>query len=421
MTNGIEERRVYAMILAAGSGRRMGSERPKQFRSLAGKPVLAHTLDAFESAPCVDCVAVVAKAEEVDRCQEEVVDRFGFEKVFSVVAGGKERQDSVSEGLKAVKDDAEMIVIHDGARPLIRPAQIEAVTAAGLQHGAAVLAVPVSSTIKSVESGCVKETLDRSRLWSVQTPQAFRAGVIRKAHDEAKRDDVRGTDDAALVERVGQPVRVIEGRRDNLKLTTHEDFEIAEQILRHRAGASAMRIGQGYDVHRLEAGRPLVLGGVGVPHDRGLAGYSDADVLCHAVADAILGALSLGDIGRHFPDTDPKYAGISSLKLLEQVAAMVKTAGSEIVNVDATVMAQRPKLSPHVPEMKARIASALGIGSARVSVKATTTEGLGFVGTEEGMAAQAVALLGAGEWGDRDPSAKTERVDHPSLSVNPTL
>ena len=180
MTNGIEERRVYAMILAAGSGRRMGSERPKQFRSLAGKPVLAHTLDAFESAPCVDCVAVVAKAEEVDRCQEEVVDRFGFEKVFSVVAGGKERQDSVSEGLKAVKDDAEMIVIHDGARPLIRPAQIEAVTAAGLQHGAAVLAVPVSSTIKSVESGCVKETLDRSRLWSVQTPQAFRAGGDKK-------------------------------------------------------------------------------------------------------------------------------------------------------------------------------------------------------------------------------------------------
>ena len=389
-----DESRTCAIILAAGSGLRMGSEVAKQFRSLAGRPVLAHTLDAFESAESVDCVAIVARAEEIDRCRDEVVDRFGFEKVFAVVEGGKERQDSVAEGLKEASDNAEVIVIHDGVRPLIRSAQIDAVVAVGSRDGAAVLAVLVSSTIKGVEDGWVQETLDRSRLWSVQTPQAFRADVIRKAHEEARRDGFLGTDDAALVERIGEPVRVVEGRWDNLKLTTQEDFEMAEQIVMHQAGTSALRIGHGYDVHRLEPGRPLILGGVEVPHDRGLAGHSDADVLSHAVTDAILGALSLGDIGRHFPDTDPKYAGISSLKLLAQVTEKVKAAGAVIVNVDATVMAQRPKLSTHIPEMESRIAKALGIGSELVSVKATTTEGLGFVGTEEGMAAQAVALLG---------------------------
>ena len=385
---------VYAILLAAGSGRRMGSDLPKQFMSLAGRPMLFHVLTAFERANQVDRVVLVTLANSVDRCRE-VVRGWGIRKVAAVVTGGARRQDSVAEGLRAVPDNASVIAIHDGARPLILPEQIDAVIDLTRQKGAAVLGTPVTDTVKEIENGRVLRTLDRSRLWRVQTPQAFHAPILRRAHEAAARHGYVGTDDTSLVEHLKASVYVVTGREDNLKITAPEDLAMAESILRSRTGSvpSELRSGQGYDVHRLVSGRPLILGGVTVPFERGLQGHSDADVLSHAVADAILGAMGRGDIGGHFPDADPAYAGISSLILLERVSALARDAAVEIMNVDATVIAQRPKLAPYISDMRARMAGSLGIAKDRMSIKATTTEGLGFVGTEEGIAAQAVALV----------------------------
>lgn len=388
---------VYAIVLAAGRGRRMGGGLPKQFLSLAGRPLLFHALKAFELADSVDRVVLVAPADRVDRCREDV-RAWGIGKVTSVVAGGEKRQDSVAEGLGAVPATASVIAVHDGARPLILPEQIDAVVGLAREKGSAALGTPVTDTVKEIEGGRVLRTLDRSRMWRVQTPQAFRAPILREAHGEAARRGCLGTDDASLVEQLNAPVHVAPGREDNLKITAQEDLAMAESILRSRAGSapSNLRAGHGYDAHRLVAGRPLILGGVVVPFDRGLLGHSDADVLSHAVADAVLGAMCLGDIGAHFPDADPAYRGISSLILLERTSELATDAGVEIVNVDATVIAQRPRLAPYLADMRERMAGALGIATERLSVKATTTEGLGFAGTEQGIAAQAVALVEAG-------------------------
>ena len=402
---------VYAIVLAAGRGRRMGGGLPKQFMSLAGRPLLFHALKAFELADSVDRVVLVAPADRVDRCREDV-RAWCMGKVASVVAGGERRQDSVAEGLGAVPANASVIAVHDGARPLIQPEQIDAVVGLAREKGSAALGTPVTDTVKEIEGGRVLRTLDRSRTWRIQTPQAFRAPILREAHGEAARRGCLGTDDASLVEQLNVPVHVAPGREDNLKITAPEDLAMAESILRSRAGSapSNLRAGHGYDAHRLVAGRPLILGGVVVPFDRGLLGHSDADVLSHAVADAVLGAMCLGDIGAHFPDADPAYRGISSLILLrafsrrrscvpryfERVSELATDAGVEIVNVDATVIAQRPKLAPYLADMRERMAGALGIATERLSVKATTTEGLGFAGTEQGIAAQAVALVEAG-------------------------
>ncbi len=388
---------VYAILLAAGSGRRMGSVLPKQFIDLAGRPMLVHALAAFERAEQVERVVLVTLADSVDRCRK-VVREWGISKVTAVVTGGEQRQDSVAEGLRAVPEDAGVIVVHDGARPLVLPEQIDAVIDLAREKGSAVLGTPVTDTIKEIDNGRVLHTLDRSRLWRVQTPQAFRAPILHRAHEVAARCGYTGTDDTSLLEQLNVPVYVVTGREDNLKITAPEDLAMAESILRSRAGnvPSNLRAGQGYDVHRLVAGRPLILGGVPVPFDRGLQGHSDADVLSHAVADAVLGAMGLGDIGRRFPDADPAYAGISSLILLERVSGLVRDGGAEIMNVDATVIAQRPKISPYISDMRVKIAGALGVPAERVSVKATTTEGLGFVGAEEGIAAQAIALVAPG-------------------------
>ena len=390
---------VYAIVLAAGRGRRMGGGLPKQFMSLAGRPLLFHALTAFERADQVDRVVLVTPADRVDRCREDV-RAWGLEKVTCVVAGGERRQDSVAEGLGAVPVDASVIAVHDGARPLILPEQIDAVVDLAREKGSAVLGTPVTDTVKEIEDGRVLHTLDRSRMWRVQTPQAFRASILREAHGEAARRGYFGTDDTSLVEHLNVPVYVVGGREDNLKITAPEDLAVADSILRSRSVnmPSNLRVGHGYDVHRLVSGRPLILGGVTVPFDRGLHGHSDADVLSHAVADAVLGAMCLGDIGDHFPDDDPEYAGISSLILLERVSELARENAADIVNVDATVIAQRPKLAPHAAHMRERMAGALGIATERLSVKATTTEGLGFAGMEKGIAAQAVALvsLGAG-------------------------
>ncbi len=384
----------WAIVLAAGTGKRMGKSVPKQFLDLSGRPVLSWTLMAFEQASSVDAVVLVTSAEQVNFCRAQFGSGAGFGKVIAVVVGGSERQHSVAEGMKAVPKKVDVIAVHDGARAFVMPEDIDAVILAAHTHGAAVLGTRVTDTVKRVDGDRVVETLDRLCLRTVQTPQAFRADVLRRAHEAAVLSDYLGTDDTALVERLGEPVVIVPGRLDNVKVTTPDDLELGQYILEKRGRViSSLRIGQGYDVHPLVVGRPLILGGVHIPFEKGLLGHSDADVLIHAVMDALLGALGAGDIGQHFPDTSTAYKDISSLVLLEHVVGVMRQKQAVVVNVDATVMAQRPKLAPHILQMRTNMAKALCVSVDCVSVKATTTEKLGFVGQEEGMAAQAVALV----------------------------
>jgi 2-C-methyl-D-erythritol 4-phosphate cytidylyltransferase/2-C-methyl-D-erythritol 2,4-cyclodiphosphate synthase len=382
---------VTAIIPAAGAGRRFGG--PKQFLSLAGRPILAHTLDAFETCDRVDAVIVVAPPEDLDRCSRDIVQGYGFGKVTSIVPGGPDRRDSVRNGLYAANPSTDVVVIHDAVRPFVSPALITSSIERCRETGAVVVAVPVKETVKVCRDGRVLETPLRETLWSVQTPQTFRYGLILEAHKRALTEGWSVTDDAMLVERIGQEVVVVEGSYDNIKITTPEDLSIAEALWMKRHGTPVIRVGIGYDIHRLVEGRPLILGGVEVPFNQGLLGHSDADVLSHAVADALLGAVGAGDIGHHFPDTDPAFRGISSLLLLQRVADILQDVHTEVVNVDATIIAERPKLAPFFGEMGERIATSLSIPRASLSLKATTAEGLGEVGRGEAIAAHAVALV----------------------------
>ena len=385
--------RAVVIIPAAGRGRRMGGEVPKQYLPLAGRPLLWHTLAALERSPLVEALILAVRPEDQAYAATLAAD---FPRVRSLVAGGEERADSVRAALAATTPADELILVHDAVRPFVSPALLERVVEATSQRGAAVPALPVRETIKVVEAGQVIETPPRSRLWAAQTPQGFRRSLLLEAFGRPSAGGL-ATDEAMLVEQLGYPVQVVAGEAANLKVTTPEDLDWAEWWLTKGAegqmGSRTMRVGQGYDVHRLEAGRELVLGGVQIPFERGLAGHSDADVLIHAIMDALLGAAGLGDIGRLFPDTDARYRGISSLVLLQQVGEHLAQVGAQVVNIDATLLAQRPRISPHVPEMIRRMAAALQVDPEHLSIKATTNEGLGFVGREEGIAAHAVALV----------------------------
>lgn len=402
---------VEAVVPAAGHGRRMLSRCNKQFLSLCGRPALVWTLEALTAVQEIEGITVLVREEEVDRCRR-LVDEHGLIKVRAVLAGGEERQDSVWRGLKALPPGTKWVVVHDGARPLATPALIRRVLASAQDKGAAAAGVPVADTVKEVDpAGRVVRTLDRPALRAIQTPQAFAYDLLCKAHRRAQVEGFSGTDDCALVERLGVPVWIVEGEPENVKLTTPRDLRMAREILAERLRGTAeqlegereeaerkgeeeaVRVGIGFDAHRLVEGRPLILGGVQIPYSRGLLGYSDADVLLHAVMDALLGAAALGDLGRHFPDTDPQWRGASSLRLLAEVDRLVRAEGYVVQQVDATIIAQEPRLAPYVAEMRCRMAEVLHLPLAAVSVKATTTEGLGWTGRGEGMAAQAVALV----------------------------
>ncbi|MEW6221351.1 MAG: 2-C-methyl-D-erythritol 4-phosphate cytidylyltransferase [Thermodesulfobacteriota bacterium] len=387
--------RAAAIIPAAGSGLRLGHPLPKQFLPLAGRPLLAHALAAFAATPAVTEVVVVAPADHCQRT-EELVRQGGFAKVSRVVAGGAQRQDSVAAGLAALDPAVELVAVHDGARPLVTPELIGACLAAASQHGAAIAAVPVKDTLKAVAGERIQATVDRSGLWQAQTPQAARRPLLEAAFARAAATGFAATDEAALLEHLGVPVAVVPGSETNLKVTRPEDLLVAEALLQSRQASMIddLRVGSGFDAHRLVTDRPLVLGGVTIPHSHGLLGHSDADVLTHALMDAILGALGAGDLGRHFPDTDPRFRGIRSILLLEEVMALAHGQGVVLANADVTVIAQAPKLVPHFPAMAAVLAAACQVPAARINLKATTTEGLGFAGRQEGIAAQAVVLLG---------------------------
>ncbi|MEO3947957.1 2-C-methyl-D-erythritol 4-phosphate cytidylyltransferase [Gorillibacterium sp. CAU 1737] len=394
----IQENTAFGVVmLAGGRGSRMKSAESKQFLLVAGKPILVHALERFEEQPETACIVLVAAEGELERCRH-LVNQHGIHKVTAIVQGGAERQDSVACGLKALPAEVEWVMVHDAARPFAAAEDIRACAAAAVEEGAAILAVPVKDTIKTADARRrVTATPDRSTLWAVQTPQAFRRRVLEEAHAAALDEGCLGTDDASLVERIGGTVRIVPGSYENIKITTPEDLQWAEAYAARAASAgkdpAMIRIGQGFDVHAFEEGRKCIIGGVDIPFEKGLAGHSDADVLLHAVADAILGALALGDIGKHFPDTDAAYKDADSIKLLEHVWALAIERGYRLGNLDATVIAQRPKMAPHIPAIVEVLARTLHAEPGAINVKATTTEKLGFTGREEGVAAQAVVCL----------------------------
>ncbi len=393
---------VYALIPAAGRAARFSKEHSssgnKMFASLLDQPVLRWTVEAFAAHPEVDGVVVVAAPDEVSQCREALS---GLPNVLAVVPGGANRQASVAMGLFALggaPDD--LVLVHDGARPLVTTDVISRCLKAAREHGNAVAALPVADTLKAVDDAqTVQRTVDREGLWAVQTPQVFPVSVLYQAHTQARDAGWLGTDEASLVEMFGDsPVHLVSGDPANFKITHPEDLALAEAVLSARASTPMSqtpqtRIGFGYDIHPLIEGRPLMLGGVSVPSERGLDGHSDADVLLHALCDALLGAAALPDIGHLFPNTDLAYKDISSLLLLRHVAARVAEMGGTIVNVDMTLIAEAPKIAPYVAQMRQTIAEALTLDPSRVGIKATTNEGLGSLGRGEGMAAHAVASV----------------------------
>jgi 2-C-methyl-D-erythritol 4-phosphate cytidylyltransferase/2-C-methyl-D-erythritol 2,4-cyclodiphosphate synthase len=385
--------RATVIIVAGGKGVRMGGHVPKQYMELRGRPVLWHTLQAFERAECISGVIVVVAADDMAYCQQAVLGGGDFSKVRSLVAGGSERADSVRAGLGETKAEDTLILVHDAVRPFVSESLIERVVEAADRWGAALPALPVADTIKTIRDEWVEDTPNRNLLRAAQTPQGFRRSLLCRAHEPREVD--AATDDAMLVEMLGEPVRIVAGEAENKKLTTPVDWAWATLHMAEETDMddSGIRVGQGYDVHRLVEGRLLVLGGIEIPFHLGLDGHSDADVLTHAIIDALLGTIGGGDIGQLFPDSDTQYKDISSLILLERVREKLEEQQVSIVNIDAVVMAQQPKLAPHIPAICTKLASVLHIEESAISVKATTTERLGFVGREEGMASQAVALV----------------------------
>lgn len=379
-----------ALIVAAGNSLRMKNLGNKQFLSLWGMPVLAHTLMAFQKAVHINDIVVVTKSDLIEDVLA-LCEKYSFNKVKKVIVGGETRQHSVKNGLDAIEKPC-LVAIHDGARPLISSQKIDKLIDLANKYGNAVPGIPAFDTVKVVdENENIVSTIDREKLRLIQTPQIFPLSQIRLAYEEAEKNGFVGTDDCSLVERMGTDIKYVMGDFNNIKITEPSDIPKAEAIL--SGGKSFMRSGFGYDVHALKSGRALILGGVNVPYDKGLDGHSDADVLIHALMDALLGAAALGDIGKHFPDSDSSFKDIDSRILLKKVCSLLYDKNFTIGNVDITVVAQAPKLSPYIEEIRLNLSHDLGIPKDRVSVKATTTEHLGFEGRGEGISAYAICTI----------------------------
>ena len=385
--------RTVAIIPAGGSGKRLGADVAKQYLFLNSLPVLVHTLNVFQKSDAIDDIILVVPKDHLVSVRKQIIEKYALTKVSAIVAGGNERQDSVRNGLGAITKPCDIVIVHDGVRPFVTDDIIVQVARAAAEEGAASIGVPAKDTIKETTGeNIVTVTLPRRNLWQTQTPQAFQYDLLCRAYEAATRDNYYGTDDASLVERMGAQVRMIAGSCENIKITTPEDLIMAEALMKEKIKEKIIyRSGLGYDSHRFISDRKLILGGVEIPFDRGLAGHSDADALLHAVCDSLLGMAGCGDIGRHFPDTDPAYKNIASLILLARVKQIIEAKGLSINNIDVTVMAEKPKLAPYAAMMASNIARTLNISETVVNIKAKTNEGMGFVGRQEGIAVLAIA------------------------------
>lgn len=375
-----------ALVVAAGRGTRLGAPLPKQYLPLGGVAVLRHSVTTLLDHPRIGGVCVVIHPDDRPHYDEAVA---GLD-LLPPIAGGAQRQDSVRNGIEGLAAKMpDLVLIHDGARPFLGRPVIDRVLAALSDHPGAIAALPERDTVKRGEAGLIAETVDRTMLWRAQTPQGFHFAAIRAAHRAAAGLEL--SDDAAVAERAGLPVALVEGSEDNFKVTTMDDLARAERRL--ATGLGDIRTGQGFDVHAFGPGDCVWLCGIEVPHSHGLVGHSDADVGLHALTDALLGAIAAGDIGVHFPPSDAAWRGAPSHRFLRHAADLVAAAGGVIAHVDVTLICESPKIGPHRDTMTARIAEILKVDRSRVSVKATTTEKLGFTGRAEGIAAQAIATV----------------------------
>lgn len=393
MINATAKPRVAALIVAAGRGSRMGGPLPKQYRLLGGQTVLARTLALFDRHPAIDTITTVIGPGDEALFQASAA---GIGKLTSAVTGGITRQASCLAGLRSLSDDRpDIVLLHDAARPFATAELITQAIEAAQNHGAAVPGLVVTDTIKQVDAdGRVTATPDRSRLRSVQTPQAFTFDLILQSHLDAASAGIDNlTDDGAVAEWAGHPLFIFQGEATNMKLTTESDFQRAEQFVSDLAALGDVRTGTGFDVHAFTEGDHVWLNGLKIPHERALKGHSDADVGLHALTDAILGAIGDGDIGSHFPPSDPQWKGAASDRFLAHSVSLVKARGGAIAHLDVTLLCEAPKVGPHREAMRARIAEIADIPVDRVGVKATTTEGLGFTGRREGIAAMASATV----------------------------
>ena len=390
---------VVAIIPAAGKGARVGASLPKQFIEIAGASILIHTLRKFDQCDAIDEICVALPATRVAGFENEA-RLHGIEKRLRIVEGGAERSDSILNALEAIalasSTPPDLVVVHDAVRPFVTPEEISTLIDRAQSRGAAILALAVTDTIKEVDAGTIVRTLDRTRIYRAQTPQAFRFELLREANQRAREHGLPPeslTDDALLVERLGVDVAIVEGSARNIKITTPDDLTFARRLLEEPRLENTFRTGIGYDIHRLVAGRRLVLGGVDIAFELGLEGHSDGDSLIHAICDALLGAAGQGDIGTHFSSEDERWKNSESSLFLEDVVRQVLEKGFHIVNVDAIVFAERPRLAVHAPKMRARLGELLGISESRVNIKAKTNEGLDAVGRGEAIAAQAIVLI----------------------------
>jgi 2-C-methyl-D-erythritol 4-phosphate cytidylyltransferase / 2-C-methyl-D-erythritol 2,4-cyclodiphosphate synthase len=384
---------VAAIIAAGGRGVRFGAGQPKQFLNIGGRSILELSVAALAASDRIQEIVVALPQEHVDAGSKALRSAIG--RPITVVAGGARRQDSVANAFAKTSKTSDIILIHDAARPFVTRDVIHRAIDGAQQHGAAIAAMAVRDTVKHADmaaadgSRLIRTTIPRDSVFLAQTPQAFRREILARALTEG--NEVDATDESMLVERLGLPVYVVDGDAKNIKITTPEDLK--DRLEGDGFSRRLVRIGNGYDLHRLVAGRPLILAGVTIPFELGLDGHSDADIVCHAVTDAILGAAGAGDIGRLFPDTDPKWKGANSIELLKSAVATIREAGYAVSNVDVTVIAQQPKLLPHLDAMRANLAAALAVDAAAVSVKGKTNEGVDSMGRSESMACHAVALL----------------------------
>ena len=389
------DKAISCIVLAAGAGRRMAYKENKIFIPLGRYSIIQRTLQNVAKLEGLKEIILVVADGEQDYMAEHI-KVLELTVPIQIVLGGAERQDSVACGLKAFDESTDIVLVHDGARPLASTEMFSAVAEAANIYGAATVGVPATDTIKRVDAEhAVIETLKRSELYQIQTPQGFQKELFTEAHEKAHDSNYLGTDDVSLVEYLGKPVHIVEGDYCNIKVTTPNDIAVAKRYL--GIEDKRMRVGFGYDIHQLKAGRPCILGGVHIESDLGPDGHSDADVLIHALMDAMLGAAGLRDIGYYFPPEDDQYKGISSMLLLEKVNFLLKERGLQAYNIDIMVISETPKLKPHIDMMKANLQSILEIPLDRISIKATTNEMLGAIGRREGIAAQAVVSVYEGE------------------------
>lgn len=386
---------VTAVIVAGGRGTRLGLDLPKPLIPLGSRPLISYSLETFERFPGVSHIVLVCGADWLKKAKE-LGKRWASGKLAAVVPGGERRADSVRAGLSCLEKSCSKVAIHDAARPFVTRRIIKSTLDPLDRYHGAVPGLLPADTLRKHSGGISQGALDRSRFVLTQTPQCFQRQVLEEAFRRADEDAFTGTDDASYVELLpGVRIAVVDGGQENFKITTPQDLDRARAMV-ERGKTQGFRCGQGFDAHRFTTGRPLILGGVTIPFDLGLHGHSDADVLSHAIGDALLGSASLGDLGHHFPDSDPAYKGISSLILLEKIREMVSARGFSISSVDATLVLQLPKIAPYREEIIAKLAGALKIDPDRISIKATTTEGMGPEGRGEGITCHAVVLVEEG-------------------------